>query len=211
MFSFIPKNQHTTKNLYTLPIPVEVQDKEGYGLGIDSTYNSHIRYGENGERILENPMLYRVFDGTEEWEIKNMGKPVAYALLIVGDAGTVVDEVLRSTHFDYYKVSSGNTGTGIRVLNSSAAEYGAIITVRPYNAESMTLESWKAQLANWYSAGDPLAIVYASSTPVVEDISDILPADNYIPVQGGGTVRAVNEHGYDVPSEITFITKEVQA
>ena len=36
------------------------------------------------------------------------------------------------------------------------------------------------------------------------DISDLFTDDNYIPVEPGGTVTMENEHGYDVPSEITF-------
>jgi hypothetical protein len=41
------------------------------------------------------------------------------------------------------------------------------------------------------------------------DISDILPADNYIEVEGGGTLTFKNEYGYDVPSEVTYQIEEV--
>lgn len=44
----------------------------------------------------------------------------------------------------------------------------------------------------------------ALTTPTVTDISDIFPADNLLPVEGGGTVTFVNEYGYDVPSRVVF-------
>lgn len=50
-------------------------------------------------------------------------------------------------------------------------------------------------------------LVYELATPEVTDISDILPADNYIGVEGGGTLTFKNEYEYDVPSEVTYITK----
>jgi hypothetical protein len=48
---------------------------------------------------------------------------------------------------------------------------------------------------------------YILGTPEVTDISDILPADNYIEVEGGGTLTFVNEHSQAVPSAVTFVTK----
>ena len=41
-------------------------------------------------------------------------------------------------------------------------------------------------------------------TPVVTDISDLLPADNLIRVEENGTVTMVNEQSYDMPNRIVF-------
>lgn len=38
----------------------------------------------------------------------------------------------------------------------------------------------------------------------VTDISDRLSVDNLLPVEGGGTITMVNEHGFAVPSEIIY-------
>lgn len=46
-------------------------------------------------------------------------------------------------------------------------------------------------------------------TPETTDISDIITLDNLFSVEGGGTVTMVNEHGYAVPSEITYQIKGV--
>lgn len=43
----------------------------------------------------------------------------------------------------------------------------------------------------------------------VADISDRLSVDNLLPVEGGGTITAVNDHGYEVPSEIIYQLKGV--
>ena len=50
--------------------------------------------------------------------------------------------------------------------------------------------------------------VYVLSTPVITDLSDILADDNFIEVQGGGSVVAENGYGYAVPTEIIYQLKE---
>lgn len=40
------------------------------------------------------------------------------------------------------------------------------------------------------------------------DISHLLPEDNFIRVEGGGTITAVNEHGLAAPTEIIYQMKE---
>lgn len=51
-------------------------------------------------------------------------------------------------------------------------------------------------------------LYYELATPEVTDISDILPADNYIGVEGGGTLTFKNQYEFDVPSEVTYQIKE---
>lgn len=41
------------------------------------------------------------------------------------------------------------------------------------------------------------------------DISDLLPEDNFIEVEGGGTIVAVNAENLEAPTAITYMTKEV--
>ena len=47
----------------------------------------------------------------------------------------------------------------------------------------------------------------ACENPTEIDISAYLPNDNFIAVQGGGTIKAVNEHKQDAPSTINYIEK----
>ena len=50
-------------------------------------------------------------------------------------------------------------------------------------------------------------LYYGLATTEVTDISDLLPADNLIEVEGGGTITFENEHGLAVPSEVIYQTK----
>ena len=64
---------------------------------------------------------------------------------------------------------------------------------------------WTADGVRYVHMGDIVDGGWVSiAAPVITDISDLLTDDNYIPVEGGGTITMVNEYGYDVPSEITF-------
>lgn len=49
----------------------------------------------------------------------------------------------------------------------------------------------------------------AYDAPIETDISDFITEDNFIEVEGGGTITMVNEYSLAVPSEITYMLKEV--
>ena len=51
-------------------------------------------------------------------------------------------------------------------------------------------------------------LVYGLATPEITDISHLLPEDNLIGVEGGGTITMQNEYGYDVPAKITYQVEE---
>jgi hypothetical protein len=51
-------------------------------------------------------------------------------------------------------------------------------------------------------------VVYALAEPIETDITDLFADENFIEVEGGGTIRAVNEYNNAVPTTITYLTKE---
>lgn len=53
--------------------------------------------------------------------------------------------------------------------------------------------------------------VYLLDKEIVTDISDLLPADNLIGIEGGGTLTFENEYDYDMPNTVTYMLKEVTA
>lgn len=53
--------------------------------------------------------------------------------------------------------------------------------------------------------------VYVLNTPEITDLSDVLSDDNFIRVEEGGIVTAVNAHGLAVPTKIEYQVKEVTA
>ena len=50
---------------------------------------------------------------------------------------------------------------------------------------------------------------YELTNPIITNISDILPADNFIWVNRGGTLTFINEYGYAVPSEVVYYLEVV--
>jgi hypothetical protein len=48
-------------------------------------------------------------------------------------------------------------------------------------------------------------VYYELAMPEVIDITDKMPIDNYIKVEGGGSIATVNNSGTDVPAPITMI------
>lgn len=51
-------------------------------------------------------------------------------------------------------------------------------------------------------------LMYALETPIEIDISEYLTEDNYIEVEAGGTIRAINEYNQAAPTSITYLLKE---
>lgn len=58
--------------------------------------------------------------------------------------------------------------------------------------------------ASFKAAMSGVMLVYELAEPEVTDISDLITADNLVPVQSGGTMTPVNEYGYAVPSTIIY-------
>lgn len=65
-------------------------------------------------------------------------------------------------------------------------------------------DSAYSDAATFKVAMQGVMLVYELVTPEVTDISDILPDDNLIGVEGGGTIIVENDYGYAVPSEIVY-------
>jgi hypothetical protein len=66
-------------------------------------------------------------------------------------------------------------------------------------------------IATFKAAMSGVMLYYELATPEVTDISDILSVDNYIEVEGGGSLTFENEYKYDVPSEVVYQLKEETA
>lgn len=62
--------------------------------------------------------------------------------------------------------------------------------------------------ATFKAAMSGVMLYYELAESVITDISDILPEDNFIGVEGNGTITFINEHKTAVPSEITYMLME---
>lgn len=188
-------NRGTTAQPYrpytrnTLPIPEAVRPAHG----INNEVYDYLDFGEQEsvKRVGE-----AVFDGTEWWRhVTDDPNPCFTTVLQTTLNGTPA----LCSHFKHnnfpYVLPTGTTG--VFGWDSSY--------INLYFASGHTsVEEWKAYLAEQYANGTPVTVLYELATPEVTDISDILPADNYIGVEGGGTLTFVNEYNYNVPTEVTF-------
>lgn len=174
----------------TLTIPAAVQALDGWGQGILGTdcYNFLDWRPEDGVRAWHHIKDRYIFDGTEVWK-KGSGDYVflAYA------------HILPSTPKNFGSV--GNTHDYKLELSNNNI----------FVKTTMTADEFAAELATLYEAGTPFIVDYERNNPEVTDISDLLPADNLITVEGGGTLTFENEHGYDMPNTVTYMLKEVTA
>lgn len=196
----------------TFPIPEAVQALGGYGWGIDGEYNNHIAYEED-RRTWNYRVVKKVFDGTENWyDSVAMGnaRDTNYFRLKIGDLYYGVADLAVSNKYATANITVSNKALGVDIIqstSSTAAFSGCNIGIRPEGFDALRVADFKALLAEWYAAGDPLVVYYVLTTPEVTDISDLLPADNLIEVEGGGTITFENEHGLAVPSEVIYQTK----
>ena len=185
----------------TFEIPEEIQSLHGYGLGVDVGVANEIYSNEIAVNIETNKKEYRAYceeiiiDGSEGrlhtsggykncWCIDYRNKPRNKIMMGVTDK---------------YKYLTGLSGT----------DDGAYLRI------TQDLLIRDARFTDTATAQDilsknPVTVVLAFQEPIVTDVSDKFPEDNFIKVEGGGTIVAVNEYDFAVPSEIEYQIKEAE-
>lgn len=181
----------------TFAIPAEVQALDGYGWGISSTLHNGIEWDDNGKPRYVKRVAKKVYTSSN-FAMFSALKNHADGLYVdnhlidakIGNGGYGV-----SNKFPWgYLISAGQKGVYV--------SGGAIVFfVGEY---ATTIEEWKAQLDAWEAEGDPLTVYYELAEPIVTDVSAYFAEDNFIPVEGGGTITAVNEHGLAAPTTIVY-------
>lgn len=204
-----PYKPYRAEAVDTLEIAEEIQALDGYGRGVEGYPN----YSDFERKVFRQNTYRKVFDGTENClaVVSNTsGKHrIAYTTVVLdvrplpSPNGSFVMPTI-CTHYDSisgdatYKLNRGVCiGTASQIIFYDEA----------YNTSDVSL--WKAHLAELYANGNPLVVEYAIAEPIETDISAYLPNDNFIAVEGGGTIKAVNEYEYDAPSTINYIYKTV--
>ena len=95
--------------------------------------------------------------------------------------------------------------TAFEVNTGSESSRGTNCIAVPYNYSRVYVGGNDYNVSSVGSLKNDLLgvmLYYELTTPIITDISDILPADNFIGVEGNGTLTFVNENGYAVPSKI---------
>ena len=173
----------------TLPIPEAVQALDGYGLGI-------------------NESIYNYIDLEKKQFVKRAG---------CVDMGTL--DFKYASSYSYFQCTNAPSDMSFKgydyhtISNMLCAEYPthawADITSEADDFIAMQSSYFAIKdktytdAETFKSAMSGVMLYYELATPIITDISDILP-DNIIGVEGGGTITFVNEFGYDVPNEVVF-------
>lgn len=183
----------------TLPIPEAVQAIDGYGEGASDFYHNYIDWGKKQfVKMVEKIVL----NGSETWTASSATSIMQASIrTLPKNAGDVEKGAIASNGYRFFNkyVSDASVKPYFRIYENANQLY-----VEATLEQFASVDAWKAHLA-----ANPVEIIYPLATPEVTDISDILPDDNYIAVEGSGTLTMVNEHGYAVPSEITYQIKGV--
>lgn len=184
----------------TVTIPSAVQALEGYGKGITGYPNTV----DFVSRKFVKKCTTVIFDGTEDWllyqetgvnQFYTYGLPLTnlYVVGAVQTKNNKFKDIALSDRKNNYETCYLGSGSAFCVNTQTCT----------------TVDEWKAYLAEQYANGDPLTVIYSIAEPIETDISHLLPKDNYIEVESGGTIEFVNEYKHAVPSDIAYIRRVV--
>ena len=128
-----------------------------------------------GKRIVQSNTL--TFDRTETWRDYSNENYFSYVSpsFLTLTAKTTSDIICNKLNTGYPMTgAAGCSATGVQPNGYSSFQVSFSKTAYP----DMTLDAWKAQLAAWAAAGDPLTVCYQTATATESDISmeDRLPA-----------------------------------
>ena len=176
----------------TFPIPEAVRPKNG----INENVYDYIEWCANrtikkcircAEKVIDNVIDSDIsYNNVKYYRVH---KPEGF----VGYNSTSNSYVV--TGFDYF---DGNWDSADNIgKTTGCADYYFIWFGFPVGT---TIEEAKAVLMG-------LTLQYELAEPIITDISDILPADNLIGVEGGGTLTFKNEHEFAVPSTVVYQVK----
>jgi hypothetical protein len=208
VYTYITRNTKVTavesvgankETLNTFAIPAEVQALDGYGWGLSADVYNGIEWDENGKATFVKRVGRTTFNGTESWWNNTI------------DAGFYVARELADVSPTNKKVIASRMTSGAPSSVGTPCVYfsDVSIVIFPGNLATTAAE-WKAKLAEWAAAGDPLTMYYALATPVVTDISHLVTADNFIGVEPGGTITVQNERGDAAPSTGVYQLKPTE-
>jgi hypothetical protein len=186
----------------TYPIPAEVQALEGWGLGVNETYHNRLLWAEKKYR---QEVARYVFTGDNltNWEDSNrsfVGLYLDNVIPYLSDTGNDIRAVCNDFTVYARVPLEGERGIGFRQTSAINRLY-----IRDDSFSSAA--DFKAYFAEKYASGNPVTIDYVLASPIVTDLPE-LPDDNFIEVEGGGTVTAVNGDELAAPTKIEYQLKE---
>lgn len=189
----------------TFTIPVEAIEArvEGFGLGIDSTDYNYIECIDDKKQYVQvcKEIILTGEEVIREYIFKEMnGVSIPAILDVVYTRAKAICTDTEKT------LSSGTTQNSMWVgVNNRTIYWVGILDILGLS----TVEEFKVYLANRYANGNPVKIIYKLATPIVTDITDLITSDIFMQVEGLGTITAVNEYEYAVPTTIKYVQRIV--
>lgn len=176
----------------TVNIPEAVQALDGYGQGINKDYHNKIVL-DPAEGVKKFVKTVGCVDmGSLEWTLNNAN---VFQSLTLGKIGN-------------YLICSKYEDAGIVAGNADAYSKGdKTISMYGIDKRIYVRDDEFTDTATFKSAMQGVMLIYVLYTPIETDISDYFGDDNLIGVESGGTITAVNEYKYDVPSVIEYTVK----
>jgi hypothetical protein len=182
-------------------LPDEVRALPDWGVGINATAHNRLVWNpENGVKQYRQEVgVVDMGDLTYSMRISNGRNIFGTASLRQTIRGFVAgDAPFPAVATGYRAVRVADTWVdGDMAYGNATVGYTSIEFV---NNAYTTAEDFKAAMRG-------RLLVYALATPIVTDLPD-LPDDNFIEVEGGGTITAANQYGLAVPTAITYQLKE---
>ena len=176
----------------SLDIPEGVQLLDGYGMGINGTLYNYIDFSEGA--LVKRVAKYTV-TGEEHWIEYGSNDTVRGFWTNVIDKGAKdLGEIIANKGFNH--ISQSGVPYRIDVLTGGTK----LIFTLPY--ADYTLDTWRAQLREWYTSGEPLEFVYELKTEERIPIEGI--REGIIPVTQGGAVIFEGPDMLPVPVCVDF-------
>ena len=144
-------------------------------------------------------------NGTEFWQVQNGDYPFIYGGF--NNTNIKLTPIINSG-VTYQICNKFETNNIDIVSNFNGIQLYASNIVRFRDPNIDTPEKLKAYLKEQYEKGDPIIIRYVVET-TEEDLTNYLPADNYIEVDPNGNILFENTGNTAIPSEIEYQLKVV--
>lgn len=146
-------------------ISIDITGLGSFGYAYRGTYN--VVSG-----LLTLTHAFKEFDGTETWKriAGSSGNP-HYFYYGVGDYGSGVNDSEICSHWPHVTIASSNSAVGARTLSSNSGGSNFRLAIRPENATSLNVTTFKAFVKEQYDNGTPLQALWKLKTPVTYELT----------------------------------------
>lgn len=168
----------------------------GYGRGVNAEYNNYIDF----ERKVFVQKVGEVDMGTLSWSYRLSNNRHMFSSFINGMQRQISPNIpINAISADYKTVTSNKTWVD-RDMAYNSTSIGAVLIEIVDNRYTDT-ETFRQVVSG-------KKLIYALETPIETDISAYLTDDNFIEIEAGGTIKAVNKYELDAPTTIAYVSQK---